>query len=144
MHGLRAGLAGSLDDFLHRQIALSSGRRSDRNSLISHFDVQRIAVSLGINGDRLDPHPPGSFDNPAGDLAAVCDQNSFEHVLALQPLKRDPARELAAIWHAAVDVTIPSYSKTKQRQRLVIGKMSFLGSVGFIAPYVGRSVRVQP
>jgi len=65
-------------------------------------------------------------------------------VLALQPLKRDPARELAAIWHAAVDVTIPSYSKTKQRQRLVIGKMSCLGNIGFIAPYVGRSVRVQP
>ncbi len=90
MHGLRAGFAASLDDFLHRQIALGGCRRADQDGLIGHFDMERIAVGLGINGDGLDPHPAGSFDDPAGDLAAIGDQNSFEHVLAyLQLLGRD-------------------------------------------------------
>jgi hypothetical protein len=47
--------------------------------------MKRVAVSFGIDGDRLYPHAPGSLDDPAGDLAAICDQNSFEHVLAYLP-----------------------------------------------------------
>jgi hypothetical protein len=43
--------------------------------------MERIAVGLGIHRDRLDPHEARSLDDPAGDLAAICDQNSFEHVL---------------------------------------------------------------
>ncbi|MFL5124005.1 MAG: hypothetical protein ACJ8CS_02020, partial [Microvirga sp.] len=43
--------------------------------------MERIAVGLGIHGYRLDPHAPRSLDDPAGNLAAICDQNSFEHVL---------------------------------------------------------------
>ncbi len=115
MHGLRAGLAAGVDDFLHHQIAFGGGRRPDQHGLIGHFDMERVAVGLRIDGDRLDPHPAGRLDDPAGDLAAICDQNSFEHGLAyLQPLGRDPALAgRAAIWHAGADVTIPSYSKTK-------------------------------
>ena len=87
MHGLGAGLAAGLDDLLDHQIAFGRRRRPDQNGLIGHFDVQRVAVGLGIDRDRLYPHPAGSLDDPAGDLAAIGDQNSFEHVLAyLQPL----------------------------------------------------------
>ena len=43
--------------------------------------MERVAVGLGIDGDRLDPHPAGGLDDPAGDLAAIGDQNSFEHGL---------------------------------------------------------------
>ena len=87
MHGLRAGLAAGLDDLLHHQIAFGGGRRPDQDGLIGHFDVQRIAISLGIDGDGLDPHPARGLDDPTGDLAAICDQNSFEHVLAcLKPV----------------------------------------------------------
>ena len=45
------------------------------------FDMERIAVRLGIHRYRLDSHTARSLDDPAGDLAAICDQNSFEHVL---------------------------------------------------------------
>ena len=87
MHGLRAGLAAGLDDLLDHQIALGGGRRADQDRVIGHFDVEGVAVGLGIDGDRLDSHPAGGLDDPAGDLAAIGDQNSFEHVLAcLQPL----------------------------------------------------------
>ena len=80
MHGLGAGLAAGLDDLLHREIAFGGGRRSDQNRVIGHFDVECVAVGLGIDRDRLYSHAAGSLDNPAGDLAAICDQDSFEHV----------------------------------------------------------------
>ena len=87
MHGFGAGLAAGLDDLVDHQIAFGGGRRPDQNGLVGHFDMKRVAVGLGIDGDRLDPHAAGGLDDPAGDLAAIGDQNSFEHVLAcLQPL----------------------------------------------------------
>ena len=81
MYRLRAGLAAGLDDLVDQQIAFGSGRRSAQNRLIGHFDMQRVTVGLGINRNRLYSHAAGSLDDPAGDLAAVGDQNSFEHVL---------------------------------------------------------------
>ena len=114
MHRLRAGLAAGLDDLVDHQIAFGSGRRPDQNGLIGHFDMQRVAVGFGIDRNRLDPHAAGGLDDPAGDLAAIGDQNSFEHVLAYWTFGRDTG---PAIWHAGAAVTIPSYSKTKQRQR---------------------------
>ena len=81
MHRLGAGLAAGLDDLVDQQIALGRGRRADQHGLVGHLDMQRVAVGLGIDRDRLDPHPAGSLDDPAGDLAAIGDQNSFEHVL---------------------------------------------------------------
>jgi hypothetical protein len=81
MHGFRAGLAAGLDDLVHDEIALGGGRRPDQDGLVGHFDMQRVAVGLGINRDRLYPHAAGGLDDPAGDLAAIGDQNSFEHGL---------------------------------------------------------------
>jgi hypothetical protein len=37
--------------------------------------MQRIAIGVGIDGDRLDAHLAGGLDDPAGDLAAIGDQN---------------------------------------------------------------------
>ena len=81
MHGLRAGLAAGLDDLLDLQIAFGGGRRADQNGLVGHFDMERVTVGLGINRDRLNSHAAGRLDDPAGDLAAISDQNAFEHVL---------------------------------------------------------------
>ena len=81
MHGLCAGLAACFHDLVDQQVTFGRGRRADQHGVIGHFDVERIAVGLGIHGHRLDPHPARSLDDPAGDLAAICDQNSLEHVL---------------------------------------------------------------
>ena len=43
--------------------------------------MERITIGLGIDRDRLDTHPPRGFDDPAGDLAAIGDQDSLEHAL---------------------------------------------------------------
>jgi hypothetical protein len=37
--------------------------------------MQRIAIGFGIDGDGLDAHLAGGLDDPAGDLAAIGDQN---------------------------------------------------------------------
>src|SRR5437868_1586242 len=73
--------------------------------------MQRVAVGFGIDGDRLNPHAAGGLDDATGDLAAICDQNSFEHALVCL------ATLGGAIWHGGREVTIPSYSKTRPRQR---------------------------
>ena len=94
MHRLGAGLAAGVDDLVDHEIAFGRRRRPDQDRLVGHFDVQRVAVGLGIDRDRLDPHAAGGLDDPAGDLAAIGDQNSFEHMLAyLQPLGRDRPRQ---------------------------------------------------
>jgi hypothetical protein len=42
--------------------------------------MQGIAVSIGINGDRLDPHATGGLDDAAGDLAAIGNQDLLEQM----------------------------------------------------------------
>ena len=86
MHRFGAGLAAGLDDLLHHEVAVGRRRRPDQDGIVGHFDVERVTVGLGIDRDRLDPHAAGGLDDPAGDLAAIGDQNSFEHgVIYLQP-----------------------------------------------------------
>jgi hypothetical protein len=71
--------------------------------------MQRVAVGVGIDGDRRDPHPARSLDHPAGDLAAIGDQY-FLNMLFLLGLFRTwavgriPPR---AIWHGRLGVTTP-------------------------------------
>jgi hypothetical protein len=46
--------------------------------------VKRVAIGFGIDGDGFDAHAPRSFDDAAGDFAAIGDQNSLEHA-AMDP-----------------------------------------------------------
>ena len=100
MHGLRPGLAACLNDLLHHEIAFGRSRRSDQDGVIGHLDVERVAVGLGIDRNGLDSHAAGGLDDPAGDLAAICDQNSFEHVLAFDLLGGIPHTQ-SGIWGRA-------------------------------------------
>ena len=55
-------------------------RRPDQDRLIRHLDMERVAVGLGIDRDRCNPHAPGGLDDAAGDLAAIGNQDSLEHL----------------------------------------------------------------
>ena len=50
------------------------------DGLVGHRDVARVAVGVGIDRDRLDAEPPRRLDDPAGDLAAIGDQDLGEHL----------------------------------------------------------------
>src|SRR4051812_17327352 len=116
MHRFGAGPAAGLDDPVDHQITLRSRRRSYQHGLVGHLDMQRVTVRFGVDRNRADPHPAGGLDDPAGDLAAIGDQNSFEHVLVYLQVSRRGAG--LPIWHAWTDVTIPSYRKTRPGQWL--------------------------
>jgi hypothetical protein len=46
---------------------------------IRHFHVERVLVGVGVDRDSLNPQPAGCPDDATGNLAAVGDQNPFEH-----------------------------------------------------------------
>ena len=79
MHRLRAALLARGDDLLDDQVALRRRRRADGNGRIGHFHMQGVAIRVGIDRDGFNTHAARGFDNPAGDLAAVGNQDSLEH-----------------------------------------------------------------
>jgi hypothetical protein len=79
MDGFCAGLQAGCHDLVDQQVTLSRGRWTDRNRRVGHLDVEGVAVGVRINGNRRNPHPTGGLDDPAGDLAAVGNEDSLEH-----------------------------------------------------------------
>jgi hypothetical protein len=55
-----------------------------------------IGIRLGINRHGLDAHGPGRSDDAAGDLAAVGDQDLFEHQALCNALEAHPSRRAFA------------------------------------------------
>src|SRR5271163_3403658 len=116
MDGFCATLAAGLDDLVDQEIALGRGRRADKDRLVGHFDMKGVAVGLRIDGNRLNSHPARGLDDAAGDLTAIGDQNSFEHLrTCLQSRRLDlvPTLPRGGGCHNS------SYSKTEPRQRLI-------------------------
>jgi hypothetical protein len=76
---LRAGGAGRLQDAVAAQIALARGSRADADRLVGQPHMARVRVGLGMHRHRGDAQAPRGADDPAGDLAAVGDQDLREH-----------------------------------------------------------------
>ena len=79
MHRLGAALFAGGDDAIDAKIALRGWRGADRNRRIGHFDVERVAIGLGIDCNGCNAHATGCFNNPTGDLAAVGNKDLLEH-----------------------------------------------------------------
>ena len=79
MHRLRAGLGDGVHDLVDHDIRLVRRGRADMHRLIGHRHMQRVAVGVGIDRNRLDPHFAGRLDNAAGNFAPVGDQDFLEH-----------------------------------------------------------------
>jgi hypothetical protein len=77
--GLRARLAGHVEDPLDVQVALRGGRPAEQVGLAGARDVRRVAVQLGVDGDRGDAELVERADDADRDLAAVGDQDLREH-----------------------------------------------------------------
>ena len=83
MNGVGAGDLGGTDDRGHVQITVGAAGGADAHVLVRKPDVQRVLVGLGIDGDCLDPELAAGVDDSQSDLAAVRDQDFFEHYLCL-------------------------------------------------------------
>ncbi len=68
-----------VDQRWDRKITLPRRRRPDRDRLISLGGMARAAIGLGIDGNRLDTHPPRRAHDAAGDFTAIGDEDFVEH-----------------------------------------------------------------
>ena len=81
--GLGAGGPGRLDDAFPAQVAVPGRAAADMHGLVAGAHVLGVGVRIGIHGHRPDGHAACGSRHPAGDLAAVGDQNFIEHQVAL-------------------------------------------------------------
>ena len=85
--------ARALRDFDHAfgdQIRIAGGCRSARIGGIGEADVQRLAVSLGVDRDGRDLQLATSAHHANRDLASICDQYLLKHSRIVPwPLERD-------------------------------------------------------
>ena len=76
---LGAGLLRDLEDLLDHQVALVAAARAEQVRLVGAPRVRRVAVGLGVDGDRSDPHLLERPHHADRYLAAVGDEDLGEH-----------------------------------------------------------------
>jgi hypothetical protein len=74
VHGVGAGALGHLEQLRDLQIALGGRRGPDVEGMVGEPGVQRRAVGVGVDRDRLDAQLPAGPDDAHRDLSAVGDQ----------------------------------------------------------------------
>ena len=85
------------------EIAFGRRRRPDRIGLVALPDMQRAGVGVRIDRDGAKPEPRGGARDPAGDLAAVGNQDGREH----EPTELAPqGRIVLAAWRSARGVRV--------------------------------------
>ena len=80
MNGVSARDLRRRNDGGHAQVGILRAGGADADGLIGELHVQRVAVGLGIDSDRLQAQLFAGPDDAQGDLPAVGDQNFFEHL----------------------------------------------------------------
>ncbi|OIQ86114.1 hypothetical protein GALL_320540 [mine drainage metagenome] len=78
VQGVAAGSHGQIHDVMGVQVA---GDRIGANvvGFIGLFDVQRVAIGIRVDGDRLDAHFGAGADNADGDFTAIGNENFLDH-----------------------------------------------------------------
>jgi hypothetical protein len=79
MDRLRAGFLRDVDDHVAAQVRLVRTWPADRPCLVGEADVLRVPIGFGVHRDAVDAEPAAGADHPAGDLAAIGDQDTLEH-----------------------------------------------------------------
>ena len=68
------------DDGVAPQVAVGRRRPAERHRLVRHRHVAGGGVHVGMDGHRAHAEPAARVDHPAGDLAAVGDEDLSEHL----------------------------------------------------------------
>ncbi len=92
MNGLCADASCRLNDRSARQIAFGGGRPPDPDRLVGERHVQRVSVSVGIDGDGADAEPSRGADDAAGDFTAIGNQELRKHTPLFQSIAPRPLR----------------------------------------------------
>ena len=79
MDGVGAGDLGGGDEARDLEVGVARRRGADADVVVGEADVQRLAVGLGVDGDRLDAELAAGANDAQRDLAAICDQDFLEH-----------------------------------------------------------------
>ena len=79
MDGFCPAAARDVEDLLDVEIGLARSRRTDVVGVVGLAHVQRLAIDVGEDGDRLDAHLAAGANDAHGNLAAIGNQHSFEH-----------------------------------------------------------------
>ena len=85
MDGLRARLAGHLQDRLHREVTVARRRWPDPPGLVGHVDVQRARIGIRVDGDGCNAQATRGAHHAARDLTAIGDQDFAEHHIRKTP-----------------------------------------------------------
>ena len=91
MNGLGAAPPRHVHNPLDAQVAFGRGRRPDVISLVGVAHVQRLAVSVGIDGYGADAHLPAGAHHAQGNLASIGNENLIEQTF---PFQAQPTSEL--------------------------------------------------
>jgi hypothetical protein len=75
VHGVGAGPAGDGEELGDDEVGLRARLPVEGVRLVGERDVQRVAVLVGVDGDRPDPRIPRRPDDADGDLAPVGDED---------------------------------------------------------------------
>ena len=78
MDRFRAAASRGFENCIAAQVAFLRTRTADRNREIGLAHVLRTGIGLGLHGDRFDAEPSTSAHHPAGDVAAIRDQDAME------------------------------------------------------------------
>jgi len=78
VNGLGAGGAGGVEDLVDAQVAVLGGRGADGDGLVGHAHVDGVAVGVRVDGDDGDVALAAGAGDPAGDLAAVGDEDLLQ------------------------------------------------------------------
>ena len=73
------GDLGRADDRRHVEVTVARGRRADADGFVGEQHVLQVAVGRGVHGDGLDAELAAGAQDAQRDLAAVGDDDLFEH-----------------------------------------------------------------
>ena len=88
MERFRAGALRRGEDDLDRQVRLARRRRPDADGLVGETDVPRVRVGVGIDRDGAHAHAARGLDDATGDLAAIGDEQLFEHAVHIRKMPK--------------------------------------------------------
>ena len=85
VHRIRPRCGRRRDHPLDVQVAPRRGRGTESPRLAGRRDVQRVPVGVGVDRGGADAEPVGGAHHPAGNLAAVGDEELAEHHIRNTP-----------------------------------------------------------